>query len=84
MDPASGLPFGFFHYPMEGLREGYPVLISSAIGQNRAVQTLQYMQYGGLLNREASESASLQVLPGQSQVSYGLAREPEITSYDMI
>lgn len=62
MDPESGLPFGFFHSPMEGLADGYPVLVSSAIGQKRAMQTLQYMQHGGLLNRDATDSLTLQVL----------------------
>ena len=62
MDPISGLPFGFFHQPMEGLSDGYPVLVSSAISEKRAVQTLQYIEYGGLLNREATSSLLLQMV----------------------
>ena len=62
MDPNSGLPYGFFHHPMEGLPDGYPVLVSSTISEKRALETLQYIQYGGLLNREATESLSLQMV----------------------
>jgi hypothetical protein len=62
MDPNSGLPYGFFHHPLEGLQDGYPVLVSSTISEKRALETLQYIQYGGLLNREATDSLSLQMV----------------------
>ena len=58
----SGLPYGFFHHPMEGLPDGYPVLVSAAVSERRALQTLQYIQYGGFLNREATDTLTLKMI----------------------
>ena len=58
----SGLPYGFFHHPMEGLPDGYPVLVSAAISMRRALQTLQYIQYGGFLNRAATDTLTLKMV----------------------
>ena len=62
ISPNSGLPYGFFHHPMEGLPDGYPVLVSAAISLRRAVQTLQYIEYGGLMNREATDTLTLKMV----------------------
>ena len=62
ISPFSGLPYGFFHHPVEGLEDGYPVLVSAAISERRALQTLQYIQYGGLLNREATDTLTLKMV----------------------
>jgi hypothetical protein len=73
IDPNSGLPFGFFHHPMEGLSDGYPVLVSSAISEKRALQTLQYIQHGGLLNSETTSSLLLQMVTyNPIAVAFGL------------
>ena len=61
IDPNTGLPYGFFHYPMEGLPDGYPLMVSAGISEKRARETLQVLQYGGLLNRDASETLILKV-----------------------
>ena len=57
----TGLPYGFFHFPMEGLQDGYPLVVSSGISEKRAHETLQFLEYGGLLNRDATESLALKV-----------------------
>ena len=62
ISPNSGLPYGFFHHPMEGLQDGYPVLVSAAVSERRALQTLLYIQYGGLLNREATNTLTLKMV----------------------
>ena len=62
ISPNSGLPYGFFPQPMEGLQDGYPVLVSASVSLKRALQTLQYIQYGGFLNREATDSLKLQMV----------------------
>ena len=66
------MPYGFFHHPMEGLSDGYPVLVSSAISMRRALQTLQYIQYGGFLNGEATDTLTLKmVLYNPAAVVFG-------------
>ena len=62
LNPDNGMPYGFFHQPMEGLPDGYPVVVSSAISLRRALQTLQYIQYGGFLNREATDTLMLSMV----------------------
>ena len=62
VSPNSGLPYGFFHHPMEGLQDGYPVLVSAAVSERRALQTLQYIQYGGFLNRAATDTLMLKMV----------------------
>ena len=57
----TGLPYGYFHYPMEGLKDGYPLVVSAGISEKRAHQTLKFIEYGGLLNKDATESLSLKV-----------------------
>ena len=70
--PNSGLPYGFFHHPIEGLQDGYPVLVSAAISERRALQTLQYIQDGGYLNREATDTLTLKmVLYNPAAVVFG-------------
>ena len=61
MNPNSGLPYGFFHHPMEGLQDGYPLVVSAGISEKRVRETLQFIEYGGLLNREASKMLTLKV-----------------------
>ena len=66
------MPYGFFYHPMEGLPDGYPVLVSAAISMRRALQTLQYIQYGGFLNREATDTLTLKmVLYNPAAVVFG-------------
>ena len=62
LNPNNGMPYGFFHHPMEGLSDGYPVVVSSAISLRRALQTLQYIQYGGFLNSEATDTLTLRMV----------------------
>ena len=47
---------------MEGLQDGYPVLVSATVSERRALQTLQYIQYGGLLNRAATDTLMLKMV----------------------
>ena len=47
---------------MKGLQDGYPVLVSAAISERRALQTLQYIRDGGFLNREATDTLTLKVV----------------------
>ena len=60
----TGLPYGFFHYPMEGLKDGYPLVVSAGISEKRAHETLKFIEYGGLLSKDATESLTLKVQPG--------------------
>ena len=57
----TGLPYGFFHHPMEGLKDGYPLVVSAGISEKRAHQTLKFVEYGGLMNKDATESLTLKV-----------------------
>jgi|LauGreSBDMM110SN_4_FD.fasta_scaffold12939_3 hypothetical protein len=65
IDPNSGFPYGFFHHPMEGMKDGYPVVVSAGISEKRVLETLQLIQYGGLLNRDASDTLTLKVGGGE-------------------
>ena len=57
---------------MEGLQDGYPVLVSAAISERRAQQTLQYIRDGGFLNREATDTLTLKmVLYNPAAVVFG-------------
>ena len=71
IDPNTDLPYGFFHYPMEGLKDGYPLVVSAGISEKRARETLQVLKYGGLLNRDASESLTLKV--GEVLILFSIA-----------
>ena len=63
VNPSTGLPYGFFPQSgLEGYKDGFPLVISSYLGANRALNTLQYMFFGGLLHPAATESLSLEML----------------------
>lgn len=40
VNPLTGLPYAFFHHPVQGYPDGYPLLISSFLGQGRVHDTL--------------------------------------------
>ena len=61
INPNSGLPYGFFHYPLQGLPDGYPLLVSAALNKQRAQETLEYIRDGGFLNRDATDALTLKV-----------------------
>ena len=58
----TGLPFGFFHHPVQGYQDGYPLLISSYLSRKRAVDTLDMMRDAGYFDPSASQSVSLELL----------------------
>ena len=60
LDPSSGLPFGFFQYPLRGYVDGYPVLIDSHLNAQRAIEVLTYLKDGDYLNQKWTKSMSLQ------------------------
>ena len=57
----TGLPFGFFPYPLDGYKDGYPVLFDSHINRERALQLLTYLNDGDYLDPKLTQSMSMQV-----------------------
>ena len=61
IDQLTGLPFGFFPYPLDGYEDGYPVLFDSHINRKRALQLLTYLNDGDFLDPKLTQSMSMQV-----------------------
>jgi hypothetical protein len=47
---VTGMPFGFFHAPLKGFDDGYPLLFDTHVSEKRVVDLLHYVQDGGLLS----------------------------------
>ena len=61
IDQDTGVPYGFFHYPMEGFPSGYPVLFDTHISSLRVSQLLTYLQDGDYLDARMTDKMTLQV-----------------------
>ncbi len=61
IDQGTGVPYGFFSYPLDGLPLGYPVLFDTHISPFRATELLTYLKDGGYLDSHMTEKMTLQV-----------------------
>ncbi|KAG1670027.1 hypothetical protein FOA52_011183 [Chlamydomonas sp. UWO 241] len=59
---VTGLPFGFFHTPLKGFDDGYPLLFDSHVSEKRIVDLLHYVQDGGMLSAQLTRSMTLQMV----------------------
>jgi hypothetical protein len=62
VNPATGLPYGFFASSLHGRSKGYPILVSSYVSGARAKQELLYMLDGGMLDVSWTDSMTLDLL----------------------
>ena len=46
INPNTGIPYGFFHYPLANYPDGYPVLFDINLSTKRALELLVYLQVG--------------------------------------
>ncbi|EFJ51847.1 hypothetical protein VOLCADRAFT_87436 [Volvox carteri f. nagariensis] len=51
-----GLPYGFFHEPLESFSPGYPLLLDTRLSAKRAGQALTYLRDGGYLSATLTKS----------------------------
>lgn len=56
------LPFGFTHYPVPGLPDGYPVFFDTRLGADRARKLLTYLEDGRYLSPIFSSELRLRLL----------------------
>ncbi|KAG2491872.1 hypothetical protein HYH03_009825 [Edaphochlamys debaryana] len=61
MNPVN-VPFGFFHQPLEGFPDGYPVLMDTRLSAKRAAEAIQYVKDGGFLSASLTKSLRAQVV----------------------
>ncbi|GFR52795.1 hypothetical protein Agub_g15415 [Astrephomene gubernaculifera] len=47
---SGDIPFGFNHYPMPGMPDGYPIFFDTRLGANRTSQLLSYLKEGRYLS----------------------------------
>ena len=59
---SAGSPYGFFHHPVTGYEDGYPILIDPRISQKRAKQMLTYIREGKFLSATLSKSMTMQLV----------------------
>jgi hypothetical protein len=62
VNPATGLPYGFFASSLPGRSKGYPILVSSHVSGARAKEELLYMLDGGLLYKSWTDTMNLDLL----------------------
>mmetsp|Transcript_8258 Transcript_8258/g.24923 ORF Transcript_8258/g.24923 Transcript_8258/m.24923 type:complete len:2121 (-) Transcript_8258:1576-7938(-) len=62
VNPVTGMPFGFFHHPLQGYQDGYPVLFDTHVSEKRMLQLLSYVQDGGLLSSQLTDSMTMQMV----------------------
>lgn len=61
VDTNTGLPFAFFHHPVQGYPDGYPLLLSNFIGEGRVLDTLRLM-LGSYLDPSSSDTMTAELL----------------------
>ncbi|KAG1660944.1 hypothetical protein FOA52_005525, partial [Chlamydomonas sp. UWO 241] len=59
---VTGMPFGFFHTPLKGFADGYPLLFDTHVSEKRIVDLLHYVQDGGMLSAQLTRSMTLQMV----------------------
>ncbi|KAG1675992.1 hypothetical protein FOA52_014236 [Chlamydomonas sp. UWO 241] len=59
---VTGIPFGFFHTPLKGFDDGYPLLFDTHVSEKRIVDLLHYVQDGGMLSTQLTRSMTLQMV----------------------
>ncbi|KAG1675984.1 hypothetical protein FOA52_014228 [Chlamydomonas sp. UWO 241] len=60
---VTGMPFGFFHTPLKGFDDGYPLLFDTHVSEKvRIVDLLHYIQDGGMLSAQLTRSMTLQIV----------------------
>lgn len=59
---SVGSPYGFFHHPVTGYEDGYPILIDPRISQKRAKQMLTFIREGKFLSATLSKSMTMQLV----------------------
>ncbi|PNH05934.1 hypothetical protein TSOC_007762, partial [Tetrabaena socialis] len=70
---AGGMPYGFFHAPLPGFQDGYPLVVDTALGAKRAAEIVAYLRDGAYLSasRTSTLSAHLVTLnPALSVLGY--------------
>lgn len=61
VNPNTGLPYGFFHHPLTGYEDGYPLLISGYLSEIRSQQSLQFISTGDLWNPAFTDHVVMEV-----------------------
>ncbi|KAG1675982.1 hypothetical protein FOA52_014226 [Chlamydomonas sp. UWO 241] len=62
VNSMTGIPFGFFHTPLKGFDDGYPLLFDTHMPEKRIVDLLHYIQDGGMLSAQLTRSMTLQMV----------------------
>ncbi|GFR50777.1 hypothetical protein Agub_g13042 [Astrephomene gubernaculifera] len=59
---AAGLPYGFYHEPLEQFPAGYPVLLDTRLSAQRAQQAITFVRDGGYLSSTFTKSLRAQLV----------------------
>ncbi|GAX77704.1 hypothetical protein CEUSTIGMA_g5147.t1 [Chlamydomonas eustigma] len=61
LNNLTGSPYGFFHYPLTGYPNGYPVVFTPHLPAAQSRNILTYLYDGGLLNPVLCKSMTMQI-----------------------